>query len=87
MTRQAEAEREKRAKIIYAQGEFDASKMLAQAAAVIAAEPIALQLRYRQTLTEIGVEKNSTIIFSLPVDLIATMADPAPNPLPTHPIQ
>jgi regulator of protease activity HflC (stomatin/prohibitin superfamily) len=72
MAKQAEAEREKRAKIIHAQGEFDASRMLAQAAAVIAAEPIALQLRYLQTLTEIAVEKNSTIIFPLPVDLIST---------------
>jgi regulator of protease activity HflC (stomatin/prohibitin superfamily) len=70
MARQAEAEREKRAKIIHAQGELDASKTLAQAAAVIASEPVALQLRYLQTLTEIAVEKNSTIIFPLPVDTI-----------------
>jgi regulator of protease activity HflC (stomatin/prohibitin superfamily) len=70
MARQAEAEREKRAKIIHAQGEFDASKMLSAAAAQIAAEPVAVQLRYLQTLTEIGVEKNTTIIFPLPVDLI-----------------
>ncbi|GAB4119125.1 MAG: slipin family protein [Roseiflexaceae bacterium] len=87
MAKQAEAEREKRAKIIHTQGEFAASKMLAQAAAVIAAEPIALQLRYLQTLTEIAVEKNSTIIFPLPVDLIAAMADPALNSLPTPPAQ
>jgi regulator of protease activity HflC (stomatin/prohibitin superfamily) len=72
MARQAEAEREKRAKIIHAQGEFDASKMLAQAASVIAKEPISLQLRYLQTLTEIAVEKNSTIIFPLPIDTITT---------------
>jgi regulator of protease activity HflC (stomatin/prohibitin superfamily) len=71
MARQAEAEREKRAKIIHAAGEFEASKMLAQAASVIADEPIALQLRYLQTLTEIAVEKNSTIIFPLPVDTVA----------------
>src|SRR6476661_7489510 len=70
MARQAEAEREKLAKIIHAQGEFDASKMLAAAAAQIATEPVALQLRYLQTLTEIGVEKNSTIIFPLPIDVL-----------------
>jgi regulator of protease activity HflC (stomatin/prohibitin superfamily) len=70
MAKQAEAEREKRAKIIHAQGEFDASKMLAQAADVIAREPVTLQLRYLQTLTEIAVEKNSTIIFPLPIDIM-----------------
>ncbi len=75
MAKQAEAEREKRAKIIHAQGEFDASKMLAQAADVIAREPVTLQLRYLQTLTEIAVEKNSTIIFPLPVDTIKIFLD------------
>jgi regulator of protease activity HflC (stomatin/prohibitin superfamily) len=70
MARQAEAEREKRAKIIHAQGEFEASKMLSAAASQISTEPVALQLRYLQTLTEIGVEKNSTIIFPLPLDII-----------------
>ncbi|MEN9937944.1 MAG: hypothetical protein RLZZ387_4523 [Chloroflexota bacterium] len=70
MAKQAEAEREKRAKVIHAQGEFEASKMLAQAADVIAREPVTLQLRYLQTLTEIAVEKNSTIVFPLPVDTI-----------------
>ena len=70
MARQAEAEREKRAKVLHAQGEFQASQTLADAAAVIASEPAALQLRYLQTLTEIAVEKNSTIIFPLPLDLI-----------------
>jgi regulator of protease activity HflC (stomatin/prohibitin superfamily) len=70
MARQAEAEREKRAKIIHASGEFEASKNLAEAARVIASEPATLQLRYLQTLTEIAVEKNSTIVFPLPVDLI-----------------
>ena len=70
MAKQAEAEREKRAKIIHAAGEFEASKMLAEAADVIAREPVTLQLRYLQTLTEIAVEKNSTIIFPLPVDTI-----------------
>ena len=77
MAKQAEAEREKRAKIIHAQGEFDASKMLAQAADVIAKEPVTLQLRYLQTLTEIAVEKNSTIIFPLPVDTIKVFTDMA----------
>jgi len=70
MARQAEAEREKRAKIIHAQGEFEASRMLADAAATIATQPVALQLRYLQTLTEIGVEKNTSIIFPLPLDII-----------------
>lgn len=75
MAKQAEAEREKRAKIIHAQGEFDASKMLAEAADVIAREPVTLQLRYLQTLTEIAVEKNSTIIFPLPIDVVTTFLD------------
>jgi len=75
MAKQAEAEREKRAKIIHAQGELQASNQLAQAAAVIGAQPAALQLRYLQTLTEIAVEKNSTIIFPLPIDLIKPMMD------------
>src|SRR6184192_402776 len=75
MAKQAEAEREKRAKIIHAQGELQASNQLAQAAAVIGAQPAALQLRYLQTLTEIAVEKNSTIIFPLPIDLIEPMMD------------
>jgi regulator of protease activity HflC (stomatin/prohibitin superfamily) len=70
MAKQAEAEREKRAKIIHAQGELQASSQLAEAASVIGAQPSALQLRYLQTLTEIAVEKNSTIIFPLPIDLI-----------------
>ena len=70
MARQAEAEREKRAKIIHAQGEFEASRMLADAASVIAVQPVALQLRYLQTLTEIGVEKNTSIIFPLPIDIL-----------------
>jgi regulator of protease activity HflC (stomatin/prohibitin superfamily) len=70
MARQAEAEREKRAKIIHAAGELEASDKLRQAATVIAAEPIAVTLRYLQTLTEIASEKNSTIIFPLPIELI-----------------
>jgi regulator of protease activity HflC (stomatin/prohibitin superfamily) len=81
MARQAEAEREKRAKIIHAQGEFEASQQLAQAAAVIAAQPATLQLRYLQTLTDIAAEKNSTIIFPLPMDILAGLMElrPAAN--------
>ena len=70
MARQAEAEREKRAKIIHAEGEYSASERLAQAAAVIATEPTAMTLRYLQTLTEIAGEKNSTILFPIPIDLM-----------------
>jgi regulator of protease activity HflC (stomatin/prohibitin superfamily) len=70
MAKQAEAEREKRAKIIHAEGELQASTQLAQAANIIGSQPATLQLRYLQTLTEIAVEKNSTIIFPLPLDLI-----------------
>ena len=70
MARQAEAEREKRAKIIHAAGELEASAKLAQAAAVIGAEPVAITLRYLQTLTEIGAEQNSTIVFPLPIDML-----------------
>jgi len=74
MAKQAEAEREKRAKIIHAQGEYQAAETLAQAARVIATEPSALHLRYLQTLTEIAVEKNSTIIFPLPLDLLEALS-------------
>ncbi len=70
IARQAEAERERRAKVIHADGEFQASGKLAEAAAVLAKQPSAIQLRYLQTLTEIGVEKNTTIVFPLPVDII-----------------
>ena len=70
MARQAEAEREKRAKIIHAEGELSASEKLAQAAGVIDREPAAMTLRYLQTLTEIAAEQNSTIIFPLPVELM-----------------
>lgn len=72
MAKQAEAEREKRAKIIHAEGEFGAAKQLGEAAAVIGREPATLQLRYLQTLTEIAVEKNSTIIFPLPIDILSS---------------
>jgi len=71
IARQAEAERERRAKIIHAQGEFEASQRLADAADVIGRNPVALQLRYLQTLVEIAAEKNSTTIFPIPIDTIA----------------
>ena len=67
---QAEAERERRAKIIAAEGEFQASAKLAEAAAVLNREPVAITLRYLQTLIEIGTEKNTTIVFPLPLDLL-----------------
>jgi len=70
IARQAEAERERRAKVIAAEGEFQASKKLAEAANVMSQNPMTLQLRYLQTLIEIGTEKNSTIVFPLPIDLI-----------------
>jgi regulator of protease activity HflC (stomatin/prohibitin superfamily) len=75
MAKQAEAEREKRAKLIHAEGEFAASQKLADAAHVLATEPATLQLRYLQTLTEIGVEKNTTIVFPLPIDMLAGLAE------------
>jgi regulator of protease activity HflC (stomatin/prohibitin superfamily) len=74
MARQAEAEREKRAKIIHAEGEFVASEQLKNAAEVISREPAAIQLRYLQTLTEIAVEKNSTIIFPVPLEFFKAFA-------------
>src|SRR5262249_22065599 len=70
MAKQAEAEREKRAKIIHAEGEFQAAAQLSEAAKIISQQPATLQLRYLQTLTEIANEKNSTIVFPLPLDLI-----------------
>ncbi len=75
MAAQAEAERDRRAKIIHAEGELQASEKLAQAGHVMAREPIALQLRYLSTLTEIATEKNSTLIFPLPIDLIKMFLD------------
>src|SRR5579871_6482917 len=96
MAKQAEAEREKRAKVLLAQGEFQAAQTLADAAKVIATEPASLQLRYLQTLTEIAVEKNSTIVFPLPIDLVEPLGEilrrtaglsPAPTPAqPTTPL-
>lgn len=75
MSRQAEAEREKRAKIIHAEGEYQASERLLAAARVIAVEPVAVQLRYLQTLTEIGVEQNTTVVFPIPLDMIRAFVD------------
>ena len=74
MARQAEAEREKRAKIIHAAGELEASVKLAEAANIVSSNPVTLQLRYLQTLTEISAEKNSTIIFPFPIDMIKAFA-------------
>ncbi len=73
MARQAEAEREKRAKIIHAQGEFQASEQLGMAAEVISKQPLAMTLRYLQTATEIAGEKNSTLVFPLPMDLLSVL--------------
>jgi regulator of protease activity HflC (stomatin/prohibitin superfamily) len=77
MARQAEAEREKRAKIIHAEGEFQAAQQLREAAAALAPEPAAIQLRYLQTLTEIAVEKNSTVIFPVPIDVFSAFSEMA----------
>ena len=74
ISRQAEAERERRAKIIHAEGEYTAAEKLAMAAEVIQKQPAALQLRYLQTLVEIGTEKNTTIVFPLPLDIIASLS-------------
>jgi regulator of protease activity HflC (stomatin/prohibitin superfamily) len=76
IARQAEAERERRAKIIHAAGEFEAASKLAEAAGVLATQPTAIQLRYLQTLTEIGAEQNTTIVFPLPIDLLNAWVKP-----------
>jgi regulator of protease activity HflC (stomatin/prohibitin superfamily) len=73
MARQAESEREKRAKIIHASGEFEASKQLTEAAQTLQSEPVAIHLRYLQTLTEIAAEKNSTVIFPVPIDWLRAL--------------
>lgn len=70
MSRQAQAERERRAKVIHAEGEFEASKRLAEAGEVMASQPATLQLRYLQTLTEIASERNSTVVFPVPIDIL-----------------
>lgn len=71
MARQAEAERERRAKVIHADGEFQAAERLSEAGRTLATEPVSIQLRYLQTLTEIGAEKNTTLVFPVPLDLLA----------------
>jgi regulator of protease activity HflC (stomatin/prohibitin superfamily) len=80
MARQAEAEREKRAKIIHAEGEFAAAQQLLEAATLMSSQAGAMQLRYLQTLTEISVEKNSTIIFPVPIDLLAALTERIKGP-------
>ena len=75
MAKQAEAEREKRAKIIHAEGELQAAQTLADAARVIGSQPATLQLRYLQTLSEIGVEKNTTVVFPIPLDMLSPLTD------------
>ncbi|MDR3763778.1 MAG: slipin family protein [Acidobacteriota bacterium] len=74
MAKQAEAEREKRSKIIHAEGEYSAAQRLVDAAHLLQTEPASIQLRYLQTLTEIGVEKNTTIVFPIPIDLVAGLS-------------
>ena len=85
MAKQAEAEREKRAKIINAEGEFQASQTLANAAKVISSQPSALQLRYLQSLVEIGYEKNTVIIFPVPIEIIKPILDALPAPAAAAP--
>ncbi len=80
MARQAEAERERRAKVIAAEGEFQASERLAEAAAIMAREPMTLQLRYLQTLTEIATENNSTTVFPVPLDLLRPFLEATKSP-------
>jgi regulator of protease activity HflC (stomatin/prohibitin superfamily) len=82
MSRQAQAERERRAKVIHAEGEYEASRRLAEAGAVMASEPTTLQLRYLQTLTEIASERNSTVVFPIPVDMITMFMRHAGMELP-----
>ena len=89
MAKQAEAERERRAKVIHAEGEFNAAQKLVDAATLMATQPMTLQLRYLQTLTEIGVEKNTTIVFPLPMELMnllnKTFTPNTPEPSPHSP--
>ena len=75
IARQAEAERERRAKVIHAEGELQAAEKLAQAAGILARQPLAIQLRYLETLTVIAADKNSTIVFPLPMDIVAPLLD------------
>jgi regulator of protease activity HflC (stomatin/prohibitin superfamily) len=75
MAMQAEAERERRAKVIHAEGELQAATKLSQAGRIVAAEPVTIQLRYLQTLTQIGTEKNSTVAFPVPFGLLRTLLE------------
>src|SRR6202035_3177458 len=83
MAKQAEAEREKRSKIIHAEGGFNAAQKLVDAPALLATQPMTLQLRYLQTLTEIGVEKNTTIVFPLPMELLSMLNKLSPPAIAT----
>lgn len=85
MAKQAEAERERRAKIIHAEGEFNAAAKLVEAASLMATQPMTLQLRYLQTLADIGVEKNTTIIFPLPMELMNILNKTFNQPTPSTP--
>jgi regulator of protease activity HflC (stomatin/prohibitin superfamily) len=85
MAKQAEAERERRSKIIHAEGEYSAAQRLVDAAQLLATQPVTLQLRYLQTLTEIGVEKNTTIVFPLPVELLSLLGKMAGSSVPAAP--
>lgn len=76
IAKQAEAERDRRAKVIHAEAEFQASQTLVNAAQILSTIPAAMQLRYLQTLTEIGAEQNSTIVFPMPIDIIALLLEP-----------
>jgi len=80
IARQAEAERERRAKVIHAEGELQAAEKLAQAAQILARQPQAIQLRYLETLTVIGADKNTTVVFPLPIDLLGTLIDTIRRP-------
>ena len=82
IAKQAEAERERRAKIIHATGESQAAKQLAEAAQVLCSQPISVTLRYLQTLTELGVEKNTTIVFPIPIDLLTALSQLVKPPAP-----
>lgn len=85
IARQAEAERERRAKIIHAEGEYLASEKLGMAAQVIQREPVAIQLRYLQTLVEIGTEKNTTVVFPVPIDIFSSLGKAIQNQTPASP--
>ncbi len=76
MAKQAESERERRAKVIHARGEYQAARQLARAAAILEEHPMAMQMRFLQTLVEVGAENNSTLVFPLPLDLVRPLITP-----------